>query len=809
MRPDVLLLDIRYTLRRLRQNPVFTVVSCLSLAVGIGANTAAFSVLHAVLLRELPVRDAASLALVSTKYGGTQYSMSYPAYRYLRDNAGSIDGVVAFHAMEMNLTVAGNTDRVTAVFVSGNYFQLLGVDAAAGSLIQPQDDEIPGAGGPRGLVAVLSHQYWTQRLGRDPGVIGSAVQVNGTVFTVTGVAPAAFRGLRTGTLPDVFVPLAFAPKAFSFPNRLANPRDNWLRLIARLERGVTIGQAQAEMTSVFRLYNRDVYAPVAISDASRRRALEAILILEPGRTGLLEMDNTVRPTLYALMALVTLVLLIAAVNVASLMVGRAERSHRATAITLALGASRSRVWAAHFIESAFIAVAGVVAGLLISVGIRQLLTQLVPANQKLDVTMDGRVLAVCIATVLIITISLAALTARHSVRLGVSRALKGEDLAARLWLRKGLIAGQLALSVVVLVAAVLFGQTLRNLRTVDPGFDVERILIASIATDGYTAERLKVFRSALLDDVRRLPGVLAAALAGNAPLDVNTGWNIVLPDATAPPRQAGASIAFISADYFKTMGIPLLRGRDFVERDRGQTPRPIVVNENFVRAYVRQADPIGAEVRGNGNMPLEIIGVVKNSASTGLRDLDQHMIYVMDGGDVLHVRAAVPPATLAAGVEAAVRRLDPAVPIHDVRTVAEQVDHSIARERTFAALSSTFGLMALLLSAIGVYGIMANAVSRRTKELGIRLALGARPGAIVQLMLGEAGMLVAISVAAALPCAWVIARSIRSLLFGVGSAPWIPVAGAIAVLAAVAVLSACIPARRAGRVDPLIALRAE
>jgi predicted permease len=292
---------------------------------------------------------------------------------------------------------------------------------------------------------------------------------------------------------------------------------------------------------------------------------------------------------------------------------------------------------------------------------------------------------------------------------------------------------------------------------------------------------------------------------------VNTGWNIVVRcDPAGPPQQAGASVAFISPDYFKTMGIALVRGREFENRDEASAPGRVIVNENFVKTYLPPGeDPIGASVVGNGNMTFQIIGVVKDSASTGLRDLDQHMLYVPGGRGVLHVRSAVPPASVAASIQAAVHRLDPDVPVFNVRTIGEQIDRSMRGERTFAMLSSTFGVLALALSAVGLYGVIASAVSRRTKELGILLALGAEPRRIVRLVLREASLLVALGAVAGLPCALFTGRAIRSLLFGVPSGDWKTVATALGVLMIVAGFSAWVPARRASRVHPMVALRSE
>ena len=811
---ETVVLDFKYGLRRLAKNPAFTIVACLSLALGIGANTAAFGVLYAVMLRALPVSDPGRLALVSTKGTGFQYSMSYPAYTYLRDHSSSLEGLVAFRAASVNVTTASATDRVTGTLVTGNYFDVLGVRMALGSPIQVDDDQTPGSGGPRGLVAVLSHQFWTRRFNADAGVIGKTIRVNGYPATVVGVAPEAFRGTRVGSLPDVFVPIMFASRVYDSANWLPNPRNNWLRIIGRLRPDVTLAQAQAEMSVVFRQFNQDVVMPLVTNDAARQRLLQGVIILEAGRAGLLEMGNTVAPSLFILMGLVGVVLLIACVNVANLLVARAERHHRETAISIALGATGTRLWSQNVVESLIITASGVACGLVLARWMRELLVQLVPANQEMDVTMDAEVFWLSVGVGTITAIAFGTVTAWRSSRVGVLRSLKGEDVVARLWLRKGLIVGQLALSIVVLVAAALFGQTLSRLRLVDVGFDRERVIIASTAPSGYTPERRRLFESRLLEEVRAMPGVVSAALAGHEPLDVNTGWNInIRSDPNGPPQQASASVAFVSPDYFATMGIPFVRGRDFTARDFSAMPRPVIVNENFVRKYLSGGDPIGSRVV-NGTWELEIVGVVKDSASFSLRDLDNHMMYVSGnggfmGGDVLHVRAAVAPAALTAAIEAVVRRIDPNVPVFNVRMIDQQLDRFLGRERTFARLSSAFGLLALLLSAVGLYGVIANAVNRRTKELGVRVALGAAPGSIVRLVVNDAALLVALGIGVGIPCAYLLGRAMQSLLFEVTPGDWRSVVAAVAALTIIAVASAWLPARRAARVDPLVALRSE
>lgn len=806
-RLESLTLDLRYSLRTLAKNRSFTLIGCSSLAIGIGATAAAFSVWDAVLLRSLPVRDPDALVLITTRNAGSLRSMSHPSFTFLREHSSTLEGLSAFRPIPMNISAAARTERVTGMLVSGNYFGVLGLQMALGSPILPDDDRTPRSGGTRGLVAVLSHDFWRQRLGADPAVIGRAIRANGQPVTVLGVAPAGFNGTAVGSVPAVYVPMMFAPHIFDGP-WLENPRNLWLRMIGRLRRDASLEHAQAEMTLSLRQFHQESVVPLANTESARRRAREVAIVLQPGRAGLLELGDTVRPTVFALLGLAVLVMLTACVNVAGLMIARMERLHKDTAICLALGATRTRLWWRMFAESLVIGIAGISLGLILAAWMRGVLGQVVAVNSTLDVRMDDRVLGVAIISGLAATVVIGALTACSQARLGIIGALKGEDLSGRLLIRKGLIVAQLAVSVVVLVAAALFTQTLTTLRMVDVGFDQEQIVIASIAPAGYSLERRRAFYERLLEDVRNMPGVLSAALAGNEPLNVHTGWSIrVRGSAAIGPEQASASVMFVSPDYFRTMGIALLRGRDFAARDIEAPSNPVIVNEDFVRTYLADADAIGSPIIGNGNMRFEIVGVVHDSAASSLRDLDQQMMYVPTGEGVLHVRAATPPAVLQAAIGAAVHRIDADVPVFDVRTIEQVLDQFLIRERTLALLSSTFGLFALVLVAVGLYGVVSNTVSRRTRELGIRLALGAGPGRIVRLILQEAGLLVVLGSLASVPLVLAVGQIIGSLLFGVRPLDSMSLGAAIALLTVVAAIAAWLPARRAAQVDPLVALR--
>jgi predicted permease len=812
---EIAVRDGRYAMRRLGRNPAFTVVATLSLALGIGANTAAFGVFYAVLFRPLPVRDPASLAVVQQHRGGWQYSMSYPAFSYLRDHAThAIDAVIAFRDLPVTVSVEDTTDRLTGLLVSGNYFSALGIDAIAGSSIGPDDDRTPESCGSRGPVALLSEQFWTRRFNRDSSVIGRSIRVEGAPLTVVGIVPARFRGTRVGALPDVFMPMMFAPQIFHWPNTLEGALNHWLRIIVRRKPGVPLLQAEAEMTVAFLQFNREFVLPIATNDHMRRGALQASIVLEPGRAGLQEMRDRVSSPLFILMGLMVLVWLIASVNVAGLMVARAERHHRDTAIHLALGASGAQLWSQQLAESALLGAASVVVGVACATGMRGVLAQLVPARQELDLTMDGQVVGGALLLGVATALVLGVITGWQGTRRTIVPALKGEDVATRLWLRKTLIMGQLALSVVVLVAAALFGQTLRNLRSADTGFERERVVLVPISPSAYPRDRQRVFYAQLLDRVRATPGVVSVAFSNDVPLEVRTGWVMdIASGATAGSSHVSADISFVSRDYFNTMGIPVVLGRVF-----GAVPTDlasVLVNESFVRQYLAGRNPVGVRLSQNGKVAFEIVGVAKDSATRGFREGPEPLMYValeqggIGGNLVLYVRSAIPPASLGATIAGIVRRGHPDVPVGNVRTMDEQIDLTIGRERTFASLSSSFGLLALILSAIGVYGMLAYAVSRRTKELGIRLALGASPQRLVRMVLREAALLVVGGLAIGVPLASLLGGTIRSLLFGVQPGDWRSLSIAAIVLVSVAVLAAWLPARRAARVDPLIALRQE
>jgi predicted permease len=805
---EMLAHDVKVAWRRLVKAPAFAAVAILSLAIGIGTNTAAYSVLNAVLLRSLPVADPGSLAVVGARYAGRQYSMPHPAFLYLRDHTSSAR-VVAFRALPLNLSAGASTERVTGMLVSGNYFGVLGVTMTLGTAIGDEDDRVPSSGGPRGIVAVLSHGYWVRQFEADRGVIGRSIRLHGQPVTIVGVAPRGFNGTRTGSIPDIYVPMMFASAVFDIPNWLTNPRNNWIRLMARLNPGATMSSAAAEMTTAFRQYNEQYVIPLSTTDAARTRARSGIIELEGGSAGLFELGATLRTSLFVLMGLVSLVFLIACVNVANLFVGRAERQHRDTAIALALGASTRHLWSQSLAESVLVSSAGCVLGLVSAGWIQTVLLPLVPDAHALDTSMDPHVFGVSALMGASVSILLGAMTVWRARKLGVSSVLKGEDTAARLWLRKGLIVGQLALSIVVLVTAALFARTLDRISNVDPGFERERVMLASISPGSMPRARQLAFVDRMIEELERTPGVVSAAFGNHEPLGLTTYWTMQFREADGSARNVPVRVEWVTPGYFKTMGIPLLRGREIESRDRDASAAPVLVVNESVSRQLGASDPIGARLTGNGGMTFEIVGLVRDTSADGLREIGIPVIYVAGGSGLLVVRTAGDPAALATAIRTIAQRLEPDVPIFNVRTIGDQIGRFLDRERTFASLSIAFAALAVLLSAVGLYGVIANAVSRRTRELGIRLALGAAPERIRRLVLREAAGLVAIGIAAGLPAAYATGQFIASSLFEVSPGDPRSAVVAVAILSAVAAAAAWLPARRASKVDPLAALRTE
>ena len=802
--------DVHYAVRTLRRSPGFTITALLSLALGIGANTAIFSTLHALVLGSLPVSDPQRLVVVTRNEA---VSSPYPLFVEFRDHSQTLEGVLAFRTTPMRLSKDGETERITGVLVSGTYLGVLGVQPSIGTAISNEDDQIPGSGGWRGPVAVLSHSFWLRRFGGQASAVGTHILLNGSSFMIVGVGPPGFQGLEVGEPADVFAPMTMQEALMpGLGTALTQPRSQWLRIFGRVRSDLGKQQAEAELTTLLQRYNQEHFIDGATKVERRRNLMEQKIILMPGADGLSSLRSGYSMALWVLISVAMLVLLIACANIANLMLSRATARRREIAVRLSLGAARSRLVRQLLTESLILAIGGAGSGLLLARWMRDVLIRYLPADRSLNAPMEPTVLLFTLILGIGAALFFGLVPAFQSTSIDIAPAIKGEEVAgkaARILFRKGLVVFQMSLSFLLLIAAGLFLRSLHNLMTIDPGFARDNILVASV-------EGGRGLDSRLLREVKNLPGVVSAALADAPPLGTHTSWSVYvqgyMPN-TSDPRDS-PSVGFVSPGYFTTMGIPLLLGRDIDDRDMVSARQVMIVNETFAKHFFRGENPIGRRVgTKEGVYEWEIIGVVKNSKYTGLREGPIPMIYVPSrpgpwaSRTVVHLRTSGNPAALASALRERIQDLDRTAAIFNVHTVQEEINQSLLRERLVGTVTGLFGGLALVLAAIGLYGLTSYGVVRRTREFGIRIAIGARTGTIVGLVVSEALWLLVAGTAIGLVAAWVLGRVVKAMLFGIEPADPVSTTLAILVLGAAALFAAWIPARRAARVDPMRALR--
>jgi len=834
--------DLRDAARQLRRRPGFTAAAVLSLALGIGANTAIFTLIDQVLLRPLPVADPEQLVLLQwdgeqagiTMFGDT---LSYPAYRDLRDRNTVFSGVMCRYPVPLSVgsggqTGAGQTALVAGELVSGNYFEVLGVRAAMGRLFTPDDNRISG-GHP---LAVLSYDYWAAQFNRDPGIVGRTLIVDGLPLTVIGVSEQGFDGVDLGVSPRIRVPIAMKAQMtqgyFSEVLTLENRRVSWVHAFARLKPGVTPAQAEAALQPMFHalLENEVREKGFEQTDAeTRARFLKSSLRVLPGAQGRTDLREEYALPLRVLMAIVALVVLIACANVANLLLERAVGRRREVAVRQALGASRWQIARRMLVESLMLALIGGAAGLLVSLWTSQTLIGFVQADDaplNLRATPDLRILlftlALCLATGLLFGLA----PALASGRVQLTPALKpdGRGLAGGHGrLRQLLVIAQVSLSVLLLIGALQFLRTLVNLRHVDLGVRTGNVTAFAInpSLNGYGRERSRQFYRDLLERVRATPGVESMGAAAVGALE-GDGWSgdvtIEGGVSAALGEPPATTFNLVSPGYLRTLGIPLLVGRDFGAADGARKGRVAIVNETFAREYFGGRNPVGSRV-GSGKGPgtklnIEIVGLMKDSRLGLVRETMKPRLFFDDdqNSDIqqinVYVRSALESGQVQAMMRGVVRSLDTNVPLFNVRTLEAQAERTISRERMLATLASAFGLLATVIAAVGVYALMAFSVTGRTREIGIRIALGARGTQVVWLVMREVLTLAAIGIGVALPIAWTLSRLIRSQLYGV-TEDASSMALAAGILAGIALVAGLGPARKAGGISPVQALRSE
>jgi predicted permease len=830
--------DLRYALRTLRNSPVFLTVAVLSLAFGIGANTAIFTLVDQVLLRLLPVKDPKQLVLLwgrGSHYGSNngRYKLSYPMYEDFRDHNQVFSGMFCRWDTAMSVSSDGKTERVDGELVSGTYFSVLGVSAALGRVFSSDDDKTPG-GAP---FAVLSYRYWLSRYAGRPDVIGKKVLVNGYPVTIVGVSQAGFDGTDPGRSPQIRVPIMMKaemdPVGARFNYNFTARRGRWVNVFGRLKPGVTMEQAKAALQPYFhQMLEMEVQQKEFARAAPevRQRFLMMWMDLLPASKGDSELRRQFSAALLVLSAIVGLVLLIACANVANLLIARATARQKEMAVRLALGASRSRIVSQLLTESLLLALVGGVVGLVLAVWMDQALLGFLPTGDSpltISTTPDWRILSFNFAVALLTGVIFGLVPALHSTRPQLASTLKDQvgSIAGgtSVRLRKSLVAAQVTLSLLLLIGAGLFIRSLKNLKDLDPGFRTSNLLEFAVdpSRNGYPPERSLDFYRQLREQLDAIPGVESSALAVIPVLSGDEWDNSVAIEGFShkPTETPDPHMQFISPDFFKTMNIPILAGRDFRMTDGRGAPKVCIVNEKFAKRYFKDGNAVGRHIGMGGNpgtkLDIEIVGVARDTKYESMRDeipvevyQPYHQVEFVIGM-FAYVRTARQPEQAFTSIRRVVNNLDPNLPVSFMKTLEKQQEESLITERLVASLSSAFGILATLLAAIGLYGVMAYLVAQKTREIGIRMALGAASGHVVWLVMREVLVLATVGIAIGLPSAWVLTRFAKSQLYGIQPNDALTIAAATAGIALVALLSGYIPARRATMVDPMRALRWE
>ena len=838
--------DIRYAIRGFRRTPLFTAIAVVSLAFGIGANTAVFSLLDQVMLRLLPVKQPEQLVLLTTRgshygsnWGGN--AISYPMYSDFRSHNQVFSGMFCRFPFDVSLGYGNHTERVGAELVSGSYFPVLGVTAALGRTFTPEQDRTPG-GEP---FAVLSYSFWQTRFSSDRNILGKTLVVNGHDMTVIGIAQPGFDGVELGHSTKVFIPIMMKAQMTPFWDGMKDRRQRWVNAFGRLKLGVSVQQAKASLQPFMHsMLEMEVKEPAFrnASSYTKQQFLKSWMDLLPGSQGRSYLREQLSTPLWVLMGITGAVLLLACANLANLLLARATTREREIAIRFAIGASRRRIIRQFLIESLLLSAFGAIIGLLVAFWAdRLLLMAYLPADSAGDLTIsaapDVRILAFTLITMLLTALIFGLVPALRGSRSDVAPTLKDQAGAVvggnNVLFRKVLVGVQVTLSLLLLIAAALFLRTLTNLRRLGPGFPVERLVGFNLdpSANDYSGERAKLFYKTLTGDLESVPGVRSVGLASMRILEGDE-WDssVTVEGYSAKPGQSPEPFMnSISPNYFATMGIPIVMGRDFTVKDAQRikhgpdkddtSPATIMINEAFARKFFAGRNPIGLHI-GFGSDPgtktdMEIIGLVKDVKYTNLRDqipVQAFIPYLADehvGGMTVYLRTTADPRQIMSIVRQKVRRLDPNIPIFDMRTTEQQLDLSLRTERLVASLSTVFGFLATLLAVIGLYGVMAYMVARRTREIGIRMALGAVQGNVIWMVMREVLLVIAAGVVIGIPLAIGLSQLVRSQLYGLSPHDPITLAAAALVLAIVACLAGFVPAYRASRIDPTRALRYE
>lgn len=835
--------DLRYAARMLWKSPAFTFVAALSLAIGIGANTAIFSVANAILLKSLPVRDPHQLRLVLwtghsriPRESGSGYSIwlhgiqvnssfSFPMYKLLAANVPQFSSLIGFAHDQVTIVAAGESHYAGAFFVTGNFFSELGLNPVAGRMLSQEDDR-PAAP----AVAVLSYRYWERRFGLDPVVVGRTITINGRAATVVGVTPRPFLGIEPGREYDLFLPMArvesFGPEWCS----LAKEDHWWVQILGRLRPGVSEQEARAALDVVL------ARAGAAYAETPKQKLRPFHAVLEPGTGGLPLLRKQAWAPLVILGNVVALVLLIACANIANLLLARGTARRREIAVRLAIGAGRWRLIRQLLTESLLTAGLGAAIGLAFASPLAKAALAMAAENERitLEASVDARTLLFTLGIALLTVLIFGLAPALRSTRVDLTPALKdgaagASGIGRQLRLNRFLVASQVALSTLLLAGAGLFVRTLVNLTTMDPGFKPQQLLIFTLdgSRSGYKNDKLTGLYERIRTRLEAIPGVQAVSLS-SVPLIGNSMSNsdITVPGYISKSGESAQTYQMVTGSRFlTTMGIPILVGRDLDDRDSATAPRVAVVNETFAHKYMAGQNPLGtifyfgthsADEKAAPSDIIQVVGIAKDAKYDTLRNEIPPTAYTpyTQRPDwvrqmTFEIRTALPPMTIATAARNAVASIDRNVPVADLRTQEEQIRLSLGTERLFATLIGSFGLIAALLASVGLYGVMAFTVTRRTQEIGIRMALGAARGEVLAMVLRDSMFMVAAGIGVGVPAALALMQLVRYLLYGI--APNDPASFVVAavLMLLVAAVAAWVPARRAARVDPMQALRHE
>lgn len=834
--------DLRLALRGLGRSPLFASVAVLSLALGIGANTAIYTLIDQILLRRLPVTDPEQLVMLYQQGAHAGSNMgprmhSYPMYREFQQRAEPLSEVLARRIVETSVTVDGQTERLTGEMVSGNYFTMLGVPAAVGRVFSSREDDRVYQGHP---VVVLSHDYWTRRFDRDPAVVGRKILVNNYPMTIVGVSAAGFAGLDPTRSPQIRVPILMKPVVVPEWEwvKMDDERTRWVQVFARLKPGVTAASAAGPLQGLFiQIRQHELTLPGAkdFSPYVREQFLKGSLRVAAADIGYSQLRNDFSTPLLVLMAMVGLVLLIACANVANLLIARGFMRQKEIAVRLSIGASRGQLVRQLLVESLLLAALGGAAGVFVAVGLTRALIAFIPADGApliVTPTPDARVLGFTFVLTLITGVVFGLLPALRASRPDTWATLKDTvgavaGTGGSLVLRKGLVAAQVALSFLLLFGAGLFVQSLQNLKGTDTGVDLDNLVTFQLAPalSGYDDARTQTLYRQIKERLEGAPGIVNAAWA-NVSILSGDEWDSTMSVEGHQAKDGEDMQAFMNAlspGYFATMKIPVLEGRDFrpgdeaaIGADGELETRVAIVNQRFADHFFPGQSAIGRHLafgdRPGVKFTIEIVGVVANSLYEGPREGVRRQVFIPSTGKnsaTFYVRTRAASDQAFAQIRREIAALDPGIPAYAVKTVEGQLDETLLTDHLIASLSAGFGLLATLLASVGLYGVMAFVVARRRKELGLRLALGADPAQVVWLVMREVLLLLGIGLAVGLPAAIGLGRFVGSQLYGIeANDPWMAVA-TTAVLAVVSVAAGFIPARRASQIDPNLALRYE